>query len=236
MWIVSPGTGDTRLRATADGRSSVATVANSEPLAVLPAAPYPVIVTEQRTASRQALVSYRGNRYSVPPELAAASVVVSHPLRDAFIDIATTGGIVVARHRWPPTDSASPSATAGTSSRWTPPRWQPPTAGALTAARSASHPGRRPKLLPPNCFRFPSTALQLPNPQLIQPIPLSSICPPTSGPPSKGPSHDPHHPHPEDHPIRRAEPTSRRQPVSACAPIWPNSNCTPPPKPYPRPR
>ena len=91
--------GDTRLRATADGRSSVATVANSEPLAVLPAAPYPVIVTEQRTASRQALVSYRGNRYSVPPELAAASVVVSHPLGDAFIDIATTGGIVVARHR-----------------------------------------------------------------------------------------------------------------------------------------
>ena len=27
------------------------------------------------------------------------SVVVSHPLGDAFIDIATTGGIVVARHR-----------------------------------------------------------------------------------------------------------------------------------------
>jgi transposase len=91
--------GDTRLRATADGRSSVATVAKSEPLAALPAAPYPVIVTEQRTASRQALASYRGNRYSVPPELAAASVVVSHPLGDAFIDIATTGGIVVARHR-----------------------------------------------------------------------------------------------------------------------------------------
>ena len=91
--------GDTRLRATADGRSSVATVAESEPLAALPAAPYPMIVTEARSASRQALVSYRGNRYSVPPELASASVVVSHPLGDAFIDIGTTGGIVVARHR-----------------------------------------------------------------------------------------------------------------------------------------
>jgi hypothetical protein len=68
-------------------------------LAAPPAAPYPVIVTEQRTASRQALVSYRGNRYSVPPELAAATVVVSHPLGDEFIDIATTGGIVLARHR-----------------------------------------------------------------------------------------------------------------------------------------
>ena len=39
-----------------------------------------MIVTEARTASRQAMVSYRGNRYSVPPELAAASVVVSHPV------------------------------------------------------------------------------------------------------------------------------------------------------------
>ena len=63
--------GDTRLRATADGRSSVAVLAKTEPLQPVPAAPYPVIVTETRTASRQALVSYRGNRYSVPPELAA---------------------------------------------------------------------------------------------------------------------------------------------------------------------
>ena len=70
--------GDTRMRATADGRSSVAVVAKTEPLSPLPAAPYPVIVTETRTASRQALVSYRGNRYSVPPELAAATVTVSH--------------------------------------------------------------------------------------------------------------------------------------------------------------
>jgi transposase len=31
--------GDTRIRATADGRSSVATVAKAEPLAALPAAP-----------------------------------------------------------------------------------------------------------------------------------------------------------------------------------------------------
>ena len=64
--------GDTRIRATADGRSSVATVAKNEPLAPMPAAPYPVIINEARIASRQALVSYRGNRYSVAPELAAA--------------------------------------------------------------------------------------------------------------------------------------------------------------------
>jgi len=60
--------------ATADGRSSVATVVNAELMAALPAAPYLVIVAETRTASRQALVSCRGNRYWVPPELAAAQV------------------------------------------------------------------------------------------------------------------------------------------------------------------
>jgi hypothetical protein len=45
------------------------------------------------------MVSYRGNRYSVPPELAAAQVVVSHPVGGEHLDIATTAGIVVARHR-----------------------------------------------------------------------------------------------------------------------------------------
>ena len=91
--------GDTRLRATTDGRATVATVAAAEPLAPAPAAPYPVIVAEQRIASRQALVPYKGNRYSVPPELAAASVVVSHPVGADYLDIATPAGIVVARHK-----------------------------------------------------------------------------------------------------------------------------------------
>ena len=91
--------GDTRLRVTADGRSTVATVAKTEPLTAAPPLPYPVIVAETRTASRQALVSYRGNRYSVPPQLAAAQVIVSHPVGGQFCDIATTSGIVIARHR-----------------------------------------------------------------------------------------------------------------------------------------
>jgi len=44
-------------------------------------------------------VSYRGNRYSVPPELAGAQVIVSHPVGSQFCDIATASGIVIARHR-----------------------------------------------------------------------------------------------------------------------------------------
>jgi hypothetical protein len=90
---------DTRVRVTAEGRRAVAALAATEPLRAAPAPPYRVIVTEQRTASRRALVGYRGNRYSVPPELVMAQVTVSHPVGGEFIDIATTGGIIVARHR-----------------------------------------------------------------------------------------------------------------------------------------
>jgi transposase len=94
--------GDTRMRATADGKASVATVAAAEPLTALPATPYPAILTEPRTASRQALVSYRGNRYSVPPELASAQVTVTQVLGSEVIDIVTTAQITIARHRLAP--------------------------------------------------------------------------------------------------------------------------------------
>ena len=72
--------GDTRMRVTPEGRLTVAAVAETEPLAPVPASPYPMIMAEERTASRQALVAYRGNRYSVPPELAMARVTVSRPV------------------------------------------------------------------------------------------------------------------------------------------------------------
>jgi transposase len=95
--------GDTRVRAGhVDGagrKVSVATVAAGEPLRPVPAAAYPVIITDTRTVSRQALVAYRGNRYSVPPELAGAQVRVTRPLGVEVIDIATGTGIVIARHR-----------------------------------------------------------------------------------------------------------------------------------------
>jgi len=58
-----------------------------------------VVVTEERTATRQTLIDWRGNRYSVPPELAAAKVVVRQRLGADTIDIATASGAVIARHR-----------------------------------------------------------------------------------------------------------------------------------------
>lgn len=95
--------GDTRVRAGhldgAGRKVSVATVAAGELLRPAPTVAYPVIMSDARTVSRQALVAYRGNRYSVPPELAGAQVTVSLPVGGECIDIATVSGIVIARHR-----------------------------------------------------------------------------------------------------------------------------------------
>jgi hypothetical protein len=81
-------------------------LAAAEPLSPVPA-PFPATLTVERTVSAQGLVSFRGNRYSVPPELTGAKVTVLLRLGATTIDIATTpglavgarGGIVMARHR-----------------------------------------------------------------------------------------------------------------------------------------
>lgn len=148
--------GDTRLRVTADGRSTVATVAAAEPLRPAPSSPFPATVVVERTVSAQALVSFRGNRYSVPPELTGARVTVSLRLGATTIDIATTpgpapgarGGVVIARHRLAPTGAgamvrdhghvlaletaAMAAATSATAHRGKERR--PPTPAALAAA------------------------------------------------------------------------------------------------------
>ncbi len=99
--------GDTRLRPVkgAGGKASVATVAKAEPLAPVPTTPFPATITEQRVVCAQALVAWRGNFYSVPPELARAQVNVSQRLGSGVVEIATASGIVIARHQAEP-DSA----------------------------------------------------------------------------------------------------------------------------------
>ncbi len=94
--------GDVRTRATADGKATVATVAAAEPLRPPPAAPFPATVREPRTVSAQALVAYRGNRYSVPPELAGTGVTLSVRLGSGVLEIVTAAGTVIARHRLAP--------------------------------------------------------------------------------------------------------------------------------------
>lgn len=90
---------DHRPREAEHGSTTAAVMFAAERLRPLPAVVFPVIVTEERTATRQALIDWRGNRYSVPPELAAAKVMVQQRLGADIIDIASTSGAVVARHR-----------------------------------------------------------------------------------------------------------------------------------------
>jgi hypothetical protein len=82
MWCARRG--DVRLRATADGKATVATIAAREPLLPAPPAPFPATTQVTRTVSAQALVAFRGNRYSVAPELARAA----EPAREPVIDLA----------------------------------------------------------------------------------------------------------------------------------------------------
>lgn len=90
---------DERPRRTETGKTTAKAMFAAERLMPLPPIVFPVVVTEQRTATRQALIDWRGNRYSVPPELAAAKVEVRQRLGADTIDIATVSGTVVARHR-----------------------------------------------------------------------------------------------------------------------------------------
>jgi transposase len=89
--------GDTRRRVVDGERASVAAHASREPL-VVPPAPFPATLTVERKVSAQALIAFRGNRYSTPPELAHAAVKATWRLGSLTLDITTPSGIVVARH------------------------------------------------------------------------------------------------------------------------------------------
>ena len=90
---------DQRRREDQAGSTTAQAMFAAERLRPLPPTAFPVIITEERTATRQALIDWRGNRYSVPPELAAARVSVHWRLGADTIDIATAAGTVLARHR-----------------------------------------------------------------------------------------------------------------------------------------
>lgn len=90
---------DERVRVIGALRTTVAVHAGGEGLRPVVMAPFPATMRVERRASAQALVAYRGNRYSVPPELAHNAVVVTSRLGAPMFDIATPSGIVIARHQ-----------------------------------------------------------------------------------------------------------------------------------------
>jgi transposase len=92
---------DLRLRDGDDKTVTVGEAAQGEPLLVLPAAAYPVVVSVERVVAANALVAVWGNRYSVPPGLIDVNVQVTHHHGADTIDISTAGR-AIASHRLAP--------------------------------------------------------------------------------------------------------------------------------------
>ncbi len=81
------------------GRSTVSELAAGEQLLGLPELPFPAEYREQRVVSREALVEFETNRYSVAPGHAGQSVEVRARLGELHLEIYTSAGRRIARHR-----------------------------------------------------------------------------------------------------------------------------------------
>lgn len=90
--------GDRRRRSQA----TVAVLAAAERLLPLPALPYPATLEVERVVSAACLVSYEGNRYSLPPGLHGQRVRVRRRLGSEQIELVSAAGSVVSRHRLAP--------------------------------------------------------------------------------------------------------------------------------------
>jgi transposase len=88
---------DGRKRVRDGARTTVGALADAEPLRAMPAA-FPAVVEVERAVGNQALVSFRGNRYSIPPGHAGQQVTVRHKLGAATIDILSARGGLLASH------------------------------------------------------------------------------------------------------------------------------------------
>lgn len=88
---------DTRKRVRDGVTSTVGELAAAEPLRP-PPAPLPAVLQVERTVTDQALIAFRGNRYSVPPGHSGQIVQVRHRLGTTTLDIAAPGGAALAHH------------------------------------------------------------------------------------------------------------------------------------------
>ncbi|MFD4835242.1 IS21 family transposase [Streptomyces uncialis] len=93
---------DERRRSVDGVKVTVAELADAEPMLVLPALPFPAELEVVRTVSPQALVSFEGNLYSVPPGMPGMQVTVRLRLGENYLHIVTAGRAVVARHELAP--------------------------------------------------------------------------------------------------------------------------------------
>lgn len=84
------------------GLLTVAQKAAAEPLLRLPAVAYPAELWVERVVSSSALVSFEGNRYSVPPTLAGQTVTVRVRVGEPVVQIISAASVLVASHRRAP--------------------------------------------------------------------------------------------------------------------------------------
>ena len=90
---------DARPRRRPDGEKvTVGVLAGEERLRPLPGTPYPAVIEDSRQISPQALVSWKGNLYSVPPGRPREQAIVRHQLGAGTVDIVTPAGVTLARH------------------------------------------------------------------------------------------------------------------------------------------
>jgi transposase len=81
------------------GQGTVGELATAESLLALPELPFPAEYRQERVVSRDALVEFEANRYSVPPGHAGATVEVRARLGELHLEIYTPAGRRIARHR-----------------------------------------------------------------------------------------------------------------------------------------
>ncbi|MCD2191101.1 Mu transposase domain-containing protein [Actinomycetospora soli] len=93
---------DGRARRRDGERTTVGALAAGEGLRAAPTAAYPAELTVVRTVSAQALVAFRGNRYSVPPGMPGAQVMLRRRLGADELRIVTAAGATVAVHHAAP--------------------------------------------------------------------------------------------------------------------------------------
>lgn len=78
--------------------STIAELADTEPLRALPPLPFPAEIVVDRVASRSALVLFETNRYSVPPGYARQTLKIRARVGELSLRIMTLSGIAVATH------------------------------------------------------------------------------------------------------------------------------------------
>ena len=94
------------------GRTTVAGLAEEEPLRPLPPLAFPARIEVERVVSRSALVAFESNHYSVPAAYARRRVIVSMAVGEPILRISTAAGELIATHRTAPSGAGQRVRTA----------------------------------------------------------------------------------------------------------------------------